>query len=62
MVCLYLVVYIDFSFVNVHYVFIKLFTLTSCLLISTCSLSNRLVDLVVKASASRAGGPGFESR
>ena len=31
---------------------------------SVCSLcdSDRLVGLVVKASASRAGGPGFESR
>ena len=28
----------------------------------TVSSSHRLVGLVVKASASRAGGPGFESR
>ena len=27
-----------------------------------CVLLHRLVGLVVKASASRAGGPGFESR
>ena len=30
--------------------------------VNVCHKFNRLVDLVVKASASRAGGPGFESR
>ena len=31
-------------------------------IIPNSSMLNRLVGLVVKASASRAGGPGFESR
>ena len=40
------------------------FSNTSGINISMCNSihTNRLVGLVVKASASRAGGPGFESR